>query len=411
MKDDALKPLLENELLDDASKQAISEAWEINLKEAREEIETQLREEYTSRYEHDKGVLVEAVERMVTDGMSVEIAEFVADSKRLTEQQVKLAEEIRKARIDAKEKLAEQMQMLETFVLETLGTEIGAFEADRREIKEGKRAVAKKLRECRVEYNEKLAESVAKMGDFVVNQLSTEMGDFHQDKVALRNQRVRMIAEGKKAIAETRKQIIARSSKLIESRIPKMLEAEMTQFKDDIIASRQKKFGSEMFEAFVAEYKTTFFNESVEVKKLSDQIVESDEKLKKASALFESATKMVKDSQKKQVLAESKATRIVVTNELLSKLSGSQKDVMAELLEGVKTENLRAQFRKYIPAVTSGAGATALSRKTSTVKPLQEGKKEITGNKENNKLTESVDSEDASDVAELIEMKRLAGMN
>ena len=96
-------------------------------------------------------------------------------------------------------------------------------------------------------------------------------------------------------------------------------------------------------------------------------------------------------------------------NELLSKLSGSQKDVMAELLEGVKTDNLRSQFKKYIPAVTSGAGSTALSRKTSTTKPLQESKKEITGNKEN-KLTESVDSDDASESAEIIEMKRLAGI-
>lgn len=406
---DALKPLLENELLDEASKLAISEAWKANLKEAREEIETQLREEYTSRYEHDKGVLLEAVERMVEDGITVEIAEFVADSKKLTEQQVKLAEEIRKARIDAKEKLAEQMKVLEAFVLERLAKEIGEFEQDRREIKEGKKVLAKEIRESRVQYKKMLAENIDKMGDFVVKQLATEMGDFHQDKVALREQRVKMIKEGKKAIAETRKQIIKRSSKLIESKVTELLESEMTQFRDDIVASRQKRFGMEMFEAFAAEYKTTFFNENTEVKALKAQIAESDGKLKEAAKLFEAATNLNKLSEKKQKLAESKATRIVVMNELLSKLSGSQKDVMAELLEGVKTDNLRSQFKKYIPAVTSGAGSTALSRKTSTTKPLQESKKEITGNKEN-KLTESVDSDDASESAEIIEMKRLAGI-
>jgi len=406
---DALKPLLENELLDEASKLAISEAWETNLKEAREEIETQLREEFTSRYEHDKGVLVEAVERMVEDGIKAEISEFVSDSKKLTKQQVKLAEEIRKARIDAKEKLAEQMKVLEDFVLERLAKEIGEFETDRREIKEGKKELVKELRECRVVYNKRLAESVNKMGDFVVKQLATEMGDFHQDKVALRDQRVKMITEGKKIISETRKQIIKRSAKLIESNVSKLLESEMTQFKDDIIASRQKRFGMEMFEAFAAEYKTTFFNENSEVSALKSKIDESDKKLKEAAKLFEAATVMNKDSQKKQKLAESKATRVVLMNELLSKLSGSNRDVMAELLEGVKTDNLRTQFKKYIPAVTSGAGSTALSRKTSITKPLHEGKKEITGNK-TNKLTESVDSDDASDSAEIIEMKRLAGI-
>lgn len=405
---DALKTLLENDLLTDEAKQQIVEAWESKLKEAREELEIQLREEFTSRYEHDKGVLVEAVQRMVEDGIKAEIAEFVADSKKLTQQQVKLAEEIRKARIDAKEKLAEQMKILETFVLETLAKEIGEFETDRRKIKESKKALIKEHRECRVLYTKKLEESVNKMGEFVVNQLATEMSDFHQDKVALRDQRVKMISEGKKVISETRKQIIKRSAKLIESKVSNMLENEMTQFKDDIIASRQKKFGMEMFEAFAAEFKTTFFNENKEVRSLKSQIAESNKKFKEASILFENATNMVKNSEKKQRLAENKANRVVVTNELLSKLSGGQRDVMAELLEGVKTENLRKQFKKYIPAVTSGAGNTALSRKVSTTKPLQESKKEITGNR--NKLTESVDSDDASVTAEIIEMKRLAGI-
>lgn len=406
---DALKPLLENDLLTEEAKQQLVEAWELKLKEAREEIETQLREEFSSRYEHDKGVLIEAVERMVEDGIKAEVAEFIADRKKLTHQQVKLAEEIRKARIDAKEKLAEQMKVLEAFVLDRLAKEIGDFEIDRREVREGKKALIKEQRECRVAYTKKLTESVNKMGDFVVKQLSTEMGDFYQDKVALREQRVKMITEGKKAIAETRRQIIKRSSKLIESKVASMLEAEMTQFKDDIIASRQKKFGMEMFEAFAAEFKTTFFNENVEVRNLRAQIAESDEKLQEASKLFESATTMVKDSKKRQKLAENKANRVVIINELLGKLSGSNKEVMAELLEGVKTDKLRTQFKKYIPAVTSGAGSTALSRKTSTTKPLQESKKKITGNRVN-KLTESVDSDDASESAEIIEIKRLAGI-
>lgn len=406
---DALKPLLENDLLTEEAKQQLVEAWELKLKEAREEIETQLREEFSSRYEHDKGVLIEAVERMVEDGIKAEVAEFIADRKKLTHQQVKLAEEIRKARIDAKEKLAEQMKVLEAFVLDRLAKEIGDFETDRREVREGKKALIKEQRECRVAYTKKLTESVNKMGDFVVKQLSTEMGDFYQDKVALREQRVKMITEGKKAIAETRRQIIKRSSKLIESKVASMLEAEMTQFKDDIIASRQKKFGMEMFEAFAAEFKTTFFNENVEVRNLRAQIAESDEKLQEASKLFESATTMVKDSKKRQKLAENKANRVVIINELLGKLSGSNKEVMAELLEGVKTDKLRTQFKKYIPAVTSGAGSTALSRKTSTTKSLQESKKKITGNRVN-KLTESVDSDDASESAEIIEIKRLAGI-
>jgi len=406
---DALKPLLENDLLTEEAKEQIAEAWNNQLKEAREEIETQLREEFTSRYEHDKGVLLEAVERMVEDGITAEITEFVTDSKKLTEQQVRLAEEIRKARVDAKEKLAEHMKVLETFVLKQLKEEIGEFEQDRREIKEGKRALAKELRESKASYEKKLTEHVNVVNQFVVTQLSDEMKDFYNDKVALREQRVRLVTEGRKKISEVRQQIVKRSAKLIESKVSEMLNNEMSQFRDDIVASRQKKFGMEMFEAFAAEYKTTFFNENTEVRALKAQIAESDAKFDKATELFEAATKLAKTSEKKQKLAEGKANRVVITNELLSKLSGSKREVMAELLEGVKTENLRTQFKKYIPAVTNGASSTVLNRQTAKAAPLTESKTEISGNKVN-KLTESVDSEDASINAEIIEMKRLAGI-
>ena len=120
--------------------------------------------------------------------------------------------------------------------------------------------------------------------------------------------------------------------------------------------------------------------------------------------------KIAETSQKKQQLAEGRANRMVVMNDLLSKLSGSKREVMAELLEGVRTEDLRKAFKKYATAVTSGAGTTSLSTKSSTVKPLAESKKEITGNKTTN-LTESVESDNSdSESAEIIEMKRLAGL-
>ena len=170
------------------------------MKEAREEIGTQLREEFTTRDEHDKGVLLEAVERMVEDGITAEITEFVADSKKLTEQQVKLAEEIRKARVEAKEKLAEHMKVLETFVLEQLKKEIGEFQQDRREIKEGKRALAKELRDSKASYEKKLTEHVNVVNEFIINQLSDEMKDFYNDKLALREQRIKLVTEGKKKI-------------------------------------------------------------------------------------------------------------------------------------------------------------------------------------------------------------------
>lgn len=355
---DALKPLLENELLTEDAKQQIVEAWEKKLTEAREEIRNELREEFTVRYEHDKGILVEAVERMVEDGLKTEIAEFKADRKALTEKQVKLAEEIRQARVNAKKQLAEQSKVLEQFVLEQLSSEIKEFETDKKDVREAKKQLAKQLRESRVAYKKELSQRINVLEQFVLKQLSGELSEFKADKDALVEQRVKMINEGKKKIEETRKQFVKRSANLVEKTIEEILTRELTQLKEDVVASRKKHFGMQIFEAFADEFKFTFFNENGEIRKLRSKIQESNKKLEEAQKLFEAATKIAGESQKKQKLAEGRAERSIVMNELLSKLSGKQREVMAELLEGVRTTNLRSAFKKYIPAVINGTSNT-----------------------------------------------------
>ena len=62
---DAIKPLLDSDLINEETQQQISEAWETKLNEAREQVRAELREEFAQRYEHDKTVMVEALDRMV----------------------------------------------------------------------------------------------------------------------------------------------------------------------------------------------------------------------------------------------------------------------------------------------------------------------------------------------------------
>lgn len=410
---DALKPLLENDLLTEETKEQIKEAWDNQLKEAREEIEANLREEFVARYEHDKGSLIEAVERMVTDGLEAEVAEFVQDRKALTEQRVKLANEIREARIDTKKKLAEQMEVLEAFILQQLGKEIKEFEGDRKDVREAKKVLAKQLRESRVAHKTELANKVGLLEGFVLNQLKKELEEFHGDKKALVEQRVKMIKQGKAKIEETRKEFIKRSAKLVENTLEDVLRREMSQFKNDIEASRRKHFGMQMFEAFATEYKASFFNENKEVRSLLKRVNEGGKKLSQAKELFEKAHDIAKNAHKRQVLAENRAERTVTMNELLNKLSGRHREVMAELLEGVKTKNLRESFKKLIPAVTNGSGNTVLSRRSNKGNTLTENKKVVTGNKEN-KLLEEAQAEEEAETdtsAEILNMKRLAGIN
>lgn len=407
MSDNILKPLLDNDLLTEESKEQIKEAWILEEKKIREEIETELREEFADRYMHDKGILMDAVERMVEDGLEAELAEFAQDRKALTDQRVKLANEIREARINSKEKLTEQTKMIETFILQNLKKEIGEFENDRNEVREAKMELAKELRESRVNYKAELAKRIQTLEAFVLGQLKTELVEFHDDKQALVTQRVKMIEEGRTKIEQTRKEFIKRSANLVETTIEEALQNELHQFRADIEASRKKSFGSEIFEAFAAEFKTSFFKGNKEIRDLTNKLAESEKKFSKATVLFEQSQKIAGESQKKQKLAENVAKRTSVMTELLSKISGKQRDVMAELLDGVKTSNLREAFKKYIPAVTNGTGTTALSDRLPNT--LSE-RIVVTGNKKH-AITESVEeSTEAADV-EIDDLMRLAGIH
>ena len=55
---DAIKPLLDSNLITEETRTEINEAWEAKLSEAREQARAELREEFAHRYEHDKSVMV-----------------------------------------------------------------------------------------------------------------------------------------------------------------------------------------------------------------------------------------------------------------------------------------------------------------------------------------------------------------
>ena len=71
---EALEPLLNSDVVNGETKKAIEEAWESKLKETRDNVEAELRAEFAKRYEHDKGVMVESLDKMVKDGLAKEIA-------------------------------------------------------------------------------------------------------------------------------------------------------------------------------------------------------------------------------------------------------------------------------------------------------------------------------------------------
>ena len=364
---DALKTLFENDVVSEEVRNEIQEAWDTKIKENRQQVTAELREEFAQKYEHDKSTMVEAIDALVSERLAEEIAEFAEDRKQLAEARAKYAVAQR-----------ENAEKLKGFVMEQLTKEVSELHEDQKA----------------------MAENFGKLEEFVVEALAKEIAEFHEDKKDLAETKVRLVREAKEHFAKVKTNFIERSAKAVSETVDKALKGEIGALKEDIEEARRNDFGRKLFEAFASEYAGSYLNEKSETAKLMNVLKTKDAQLAEAKA-FASKAKQLAEAQatEKKRLVEA-AERKDTINELTAPLSKDQKEIMMDLLESVQTANLRKSFDKYLPAVIDGN--TPAKKAT-----LTEGK-EITGNREQVSQTNVSRQADAKD--NLVEFKRLAGI-
>ena len=358
---DALKPLLESGIVNEETRAEIQEAWENHVTEAREEIRSELREEFSRRYEHDKETMVEALDKMVTEGLTKEIEQIAEERKALEEDRVKL-----------NATMSDKTKAFESFMAEKLQAELSELNEDRKA----------------------QAETLDKLQKFVVNALAEEISEFHKDKKDVVEAKVKLVAEGKKQIEMLKSKFIDRASKLVKESVTKNLDNELTQLKEDIDSARQNNFGRKIFETFAAEFATSYLNENADIKDLQKQIEEVKAQLAEAQEAIDDKSTLVESKEAEIRKIKDRIARDQKLTEMMAPLNKDQREVMSSLLESVQTERLDASFNKYLPAVLKNDAK-------ATSKILAETK-EVTGNKKETK-------QDA-DEGKIIEIKRLAGL-
>tara|TARA_B110000285_G_C15059484_1_gene581525 strand:+ start:366 stop:1478 length:1113 start_codon:yes stop_codon:yes gene_type:complete len=362
--------LIESSDINEEVRTSIVEAWESRLAEAKDQLTAELREEFAQRYEHDKGLIVEAVDGFIHQRIEAEIAEIAEDKKAVAGE-----------RVAYKKAISEHSTKLNKFVSEQLAKEIKELRAERSNV----------------------AEHVTKLDDFVVEQLAGELKEFHSDKQELVEQKVKMMREGKKQLAESKSDFIKRAADTVEKTVNAIVKENVNSFKDDITAARENDFGRRIFESFANEYRSSYLNETSDVKDLQKEIADVKKKLEesKAQAVATAEAKSLVES--KLNVANDLMNRKDTLTELLKPLSKSKKELMVDLLESVKTENLEKQFNKYLPSVLDGEVQTQERKKA-----LNESVKttEHTGDK-----NVQPSSEDEQDVVEINQIRKLAGLS
>ena len=363
---DAIKPLLESGLISDDIGTQLNEAWEIKLNEAREQVRAELREEFAQRYEHDKSIMVEALDKMVSEGLSTEISEFQSERQAMNEDRVK-----------AKQKLSENAAKFNNFMVTKLAEEIKELRSER------------KIQ----------LESQQKLEQFIVHALAREIKEFTQDKQAVVEAKVKLVAEGRKQLETLKSRFVAESAKRMNTTVAKHLKSELGQLKEDIKTARENDFGRKIFESFASEFSVTHLNEKAETRKLMQSLAHKDKQIAESYNTISNAKKLIESKEREVKIIKESNVRKKAMDTLLGTLNEEKAKIMKDLLESVQTPRLQIAFDKYLPAVLNNITEKRESKKQL----ISESVREVTGDK--SAVKQQVEVRD-----NVIDIKRLAGL-
>ena len=363
---DTIKPLLDSDLINEETKLEIQEAWDSKLTETRELVRAELREEFARRYAHDKSVMVEALDRMVTENLTKELEEFAHEKKAISEDRAKFVA-----------KMQETSSTFDKFLVTKLAEEIKELTQDRNA----------------------QAASVGNLEKFVIESLAKEIGDFQEDRNDVVETKVRLVKEAREQFATLKDKFIERSAKIVQESVANNLTKELTQLKEDIEAAKENTFGRKIFEAFASEFSGSYLNENKEIRELEAVLKVKDAELVESQAANAEKMQIIESKEREVEAITESVTRKETMDKLLSKLNKDKGAIMRDLLESVQTSKLQPAFERYLPAVLDGAAPKA------TKKVISESR-EVTGDKQ----TKTQPAVEKLDDTNIIQLRQLAGL-
>jgi len=360
---DAFKQLVESGVMSEETSTMVEAAFATKIQETRDQVTAELREEFAGKYEHDKGLMIEAIDKMLGERLVAEMSELHEDKKALAE-----------AKVAYQTRIAEDAKKLEGFVIKQLGKELVEFQGDRK----------------------KVSENFSKLENFVVHALAKEISEFATDKKDLAETKVKLVREAKSKFEDIKQSFIKQSAKVVENAVTNKLTTEIKQLKEDIDSARNNDFGRKIYEAFAQEFAGSYLNEKSETSKLLKIINKKEQELAEAKQAVAEKDNLVESTQREIRVTKDLMERKAVMSELLGPLDASKRDIMKELLESVQTKKLNEAFDKYLPAVMEGQKKTVAPKKAM----LSEGSA-VTGNRE---------SKPEVGLDNILDIRKLAGL-
>lgn len=235
--------------------------------------------------------------------------------------------------------------------------------------------------------------------------LESELKEFNEDVERFQHleaEYAQKLVESREQLNETYKNDVAELVGQIEQFLEQRIASELQEFKDDLEQVKKNEFGMKVFETFAGLFQEKFVNED----EVHNRLAEAEEQLRVVNVELQRATILAEGAQRAQKI-----------DQLLGTIAHADKrEVMATLLESIKTPELDSAFKKYLPAV--------MDVKSNKESVISEGKSEKTAKqKETQQLSEGVlktgdtvvesvqkDNTDSLNLAVKAQLKKLAGI-
>ena len=300
-------------------------------------------------------------------------------------------------------------KLLEAEILtpETQAELLEAFESQLADAKAAAEAevaadVRAELTEAFVAEKERLVEAVdAKLSEMFGREVDELKEDFENFR-DLEAEYAEKIVEAKAAMSDELQGDMVQLVEKLDTFMEIKLNEEIEELREDISQARKQEFGRRIFEAVSAEYMSQFHNEE-----------ESEVNFSDMEARLEQTQVALEEAETKHAELE----RIIKLDKILAPLSGSQKEVMEQVLQTVATNRLEEGFKTFLPRIiretkeSEKEDDTVLSESAEVNESTDTSEVSIvTGDVDNTVVENEVINESVTDDSELKRMLRLAGL-
>jgi hypothetical protein len=402
--DKDISKILEQTGLPDELVVQLQEAFEEKVKNARLEIEDSVRADLSEQYENDKSQLLEAMDNIITDALKVSEQEKAEEINKLAEARTKLEAAISESKAEYQRKLKEGLSKAAEVVATKVDAEITSLKEAKASLNASKTKILSESKALMEQEKSDFSGKLAQIDAFVVEQVTRELRELHEDHQALIQTRAKLIQENEERFKAARAAFIKEAAAKVDTVITEGLKSEMKQLHEEVENYRQNSFGRKIFESFVAEYMSSYFAEGSETKKLTAMLESVQAELVATKSQLTEATNTIEAANRKAKIVEAKSVRDNTLNKLLNTLSGSTKSTMKGLLETVKTEKLEEAFHNYLPILTESKKTEVKTKPATSTTVTGDGRSKLTETASNDAVETT---EQNSEIAEIV---KLAGI-